>query len=267
MAVTIGLPALATSEPDLETPIPVDIIEGLDWSLQRQLIDGELTELPNGVIVTLSMTDGTATGNGGCNDYFASYERDGDTLAFGGIGATEMYCVDAHEVEAAYFANLEAVVSGFSTGGSLVMDGADANPILEFAPVEVESGPVDVEPIPSDGIEGLTWRLDTLAAVGTSDLVLVPAEVVATITLEDGTAFGSGGCNGYSAAHELDGAALAFGPVRSTWKGCPDPIVELEHAFFAQLASVDGWDSDGGSVTFLDADGAEVARFVPATEA
>lgn len=151
MVATISAPALATTEPAPEELIPVDIIEGLEWSLSRHANDGLFVEVPDQVIVTLRLEGGTATGSGGCNDYVAGYERDGDTLVFGEIVSTEMYCLDGSETEVRYFANLAAVTGAFSTGGSLVMAGADGEPILEFLPATSAL-------VPTGGIEDPTWQ-------------------------------------------------------------------------------------------------------------
>ena len=148
LITAIHAPALATSEPELDGPIAVDIIEGLEWSLSRQAMDGVLVELPAGVSVSLRLEDGTAAGNGGCNDYSAGYQRDGDALVFGPLVATEMYCFESSDVEVGYFADLATVTGAFSTGGTLVMTGADGEPLLEF---EV----ADVTPVPTDLIDDL----------------------------------------------------------------------------------------------------------------
>lgn len=148
LITAIHAPALATSEPELDGPIAVDIIEGIEWSLSRQAMDGVLVELPAGVSVSLRLEDGTAMGNGGCNDYSAAYQRDGDALVMGPIVATEMYCLESSDVEAGYFADLAAVTGAFSTGGTLVMTGADGEPILEFQVA-------GVAPVPTDGIDDL----------------------------------------------------------------------------------------------------------------
>jgi heat shock protein HslJ len=177
-----------------------------------------------------------------------------------------MYCEGASDLEAAYFANLAAVTNGFSTGGSLVMTGADGEPILEFLPDEAGPLPSDEAPIPTDTIEGLDWRLETLADPATADPTPVPTDVVVTLLLEDGTVTGTGGCNGYSASYVLDGSSLTFGPAVSTKMACPEPAMSVENAFFSQLGGVTGWSSDGGSVTLFGADGAELARLVPVTE-
>ena len=257
LAAAVSAPALATSEPETDTPIAVDIIEGIDWTLQRQQVDGALVELPHDARITLLMQDGTATGTGGCNSYGASYERDGDALTFGVIEATEMYCLDASDLESAYFANLAEVTNGFSTGGTLVMTGTDGDPILEF---EVAA----TGPLPSDGVEGLAWQLESLVLPDETELTPVPDEVVASIVLEEGQATGSGGCNGFSASYQLGGARLSFGDVLSTRMACPEPVMSFEQAFFTQLGSVASWSSDGGSVTLYDADESALARLMPA---
>ena len=257
LAAAVSAPALATSEPETDMPIAVDIIEGIEWTLLRQQVDGALVELPDDVGITLLMQDGTATGNGGCNSYGAPYGRDGDALTFGAIEATEMYCPDASDLESAYFANLAEVTSGFSTGGTLVMTGTDGDPILEFETAATG-------PMPTDGVEGLAWQLESLVLPDGTELTPIPDEVVASIALEEGQATGSGGCNGFSASYQLDGATLSFGDVLSTRMACPEPVMGVEYALFAQLGHVASWSSDGGSFTLYDATGSALAQLVPA---
>lgn len=259
LAATVSAPVLATSEPETDTPIAVDIIEGVDWTLLRQGVEGTLAELPDGLSITLLMEDGEASGNGGCNDYFASYQRDGDQLMFSDIGSTEMYCDVASDQEAAYFANLGEVTTGFSTGGTLVMTGVEGDPILEFEVTETG-------PIPTDGIEGLTWELDSLVLPAEDTLTLVPEAVMASMTLDNGQVTGTGGCNSFSASYELEGAVLSFSEIVRTRMACPAMVMQFEDGLLSQLESVASWSSDGGSATFYDASGAELARFTPATE-
>jgi heat shock protein HslJ len=256
LAAAVSAPAIATSEPETDLSIAVDIVEGIDWTLLRQQVDGALTELPDDVRITLLMQDGTATGHGGCNEYFASYERGGDALTFSAVGSTEMYCPEYSDVESAYFANLAEVTTGFSTGGTMVMTGTDGDPILEFEMAATG-------PLPTVGVEGLEWQLESIVLPDEAELTPVPQEVVASILLEDGRATGKGGCNRFSASYQLDGAALSFGEALSTRMACPDPVMSFEHALFAQLGSVASWSSDGGSVTLYDANGSELARLLP----
>lgn len=258
LLLAVSAPTLASSEPEAEQPIAVDIIEGITWQLQRQAVEGELVALPDGVVVTLLMEGGQVGGNGGCNQYFGEYTRDGDALTFGGIGSTEMYCEGASDVEGIYFANLALVAGGFSTGGSLLMTDAAGDTILEFAPA-------DVAPMPVDGIEGITWLLSDYL-VGGDAVASVPVGVLATLLLEGGIAGGSGGCNTFSAEYTLDGSSLTFGPVASTLMLCEGPGGEVETVYFAALAEVMGWSSDGGRLTLTDAAGLPLLGFVPAPE-
>lgn len=258
LLLAVSAPTLASSEAEAEEPIAVDIIEGITWQLQRQAVDGELAALPDGAVVTLLMEGGQVGGNGGCNQYFGEYTRDGDALSFGDIGSTEMYCEGASDVEALYFANLAAVAGGFSTGGSLLMTDAAGDTILEFTPAAEG-------PLPVDGIEGIAWLLSDYL-VGGDAVASVPAGVIATLMLEDGMASGSGGCNTFSAEYTLDGSSLTFGPIASTLMLCEGPGGEVETVYFAALAEVTGWYSDGGRLTLTDAEGLPLLGFLPAPE-
>jgi len=54
--------------------------------------------------------DSQLTGNAGCNDYFASYETEGDKISIGTAGATEMFCSEPEgvmEQEQLYLAALQ----------------------------------------------------------------------------------------------------------------------------------------------------------------
>ena len=62
-------------------------------------------------------------------------------------------------------------------------------------------------------LEGTTWQLTNLRLSGA--YAPVPLGALTTLTLKDGTASGSGGCNQYSGPYTLDGDSLTFGADRS----------------------------------------------------
>ena len=251
-----ALAALGADEAASSEPLPTDAIEGVTWQLQEQAVDGALAGVPDDVVVTLILEDGGVGGNGGCNSYFGSYTLDGDAVTFGEIGSTLMACAPpAGDVEAAYFANLASVATWSSDGGSLTMAGADGDPVLIFRPASME-------PIPADGVQGITWQLSEQAVDG--GLTAVPEDVLVTLVLEAGNAGGNGGCNTYFASYEIDGAAISFGPIGSTMMACEGPSGETEAAYFANLALVASWSSDGGSLSLSDADGNVLLVFEPA---
>jgi heat shock protein HslJ len=259
LAAVGAAPALAATESPLPDVIPADTAEGRTWQLQQQLVDGALTAVPDGVVVTLLLEDGTASGSGGCNTYSGAYTLDGATLTFGDLRSTVMACEEpAMSVESTYLANLALTATWFSDGGGLAFQDAAAETTLVFGPA--------AEVIPADGIEGVTWRLVEYL-VGSAVMRPIPGGVVATLTLQDGTAGGSGGCNTFTAAYTLDGSSLTFGPIRSTLMLCEGPGGEVETIYFAKLPLVAGWASDGGRLTLTDASGAILLVFEPAPTA
>lgn len=258
LLVAVSAPAAASDEPEPDEAIAVDLIEGISWQLQQQAVDGVMTDLPDGVTVTLLMQDGQASGNGGCNQYSGTYERDGEQLSFGPIASTMMLCPDGgSDVEAAYFANLAAVASASSTGGTLVMSDADGSTILEFA--------LEPDRVGVFGIEDMDWMLTGQAVDG--EIVDVPANMMVTLRMEDGRAGGNGGCNSYFASYEIDGFDVSFGDIGSTLMACPEDVMTVESAYFANLAQVARYQSGGIEMAFLDADGDIILEFALAPQA
>ncbi len=186
LAACALLASMATSafaagdEPDA---IPIEGAEGIPWQLVEQSVDGTMTAVPDGVVVTLLLEDGAGGGNGGCNNYFGEYTLEGTSLTFGPIGSTMMLCEGpASEVEAAYLANLASVATWANTGGSLVLGGADGQPILNFLPAATE---------PAASIEGITWLLTSQAVDG--QLAALPSgdpPIVVSLLLDEGRAGG-----------------------------------------------------------------------------
>jgi heat shock protein HslJ len=91
-------------------------LEGTEWTL----VDG--VDAPHDSVPTLTLTDGSASGFGGCNNFSGGYELDGDSLSIGPLAATLMACEDAKSAaEGAYLPALEAVDSWAIEDGELVL--------------------------------------------------------------------------------------------------------------------------------------------------
>lgn len=258
-ALLASMATAALAAGDEPEAIPIEGAEGIPWQLVEQSVAGAMTAVPDGVVVTLLLEDGSAGGNGGCNNYFGEYTLESTSLTFGQIGSTMMLCEGAaSEVEAAYLANLAAVATWANTGGSLVLGGADGNPILNFLPAAVE---------PTPTVEGVTWLLTGQAVDG--QLAALPSgdpPIVVSLFMEDGTANGSGGCNNYFGSYTLDGSSLAFGPMGATQMFCEGPAGEVETAYLANLATVASWASDGSTLSLADAGGMVVLEYTMAPE-
>ena len=248
MALVAGLSAsaVAASEPEPE-PMPVDLVDGITWILTSQVVDGVLTELPDGAFVSLRMENGQAGGQGACNSYFSSYELDGFSLSFGDIGSTMMACLPPlMDVEAAYFANLAAVAAYFSTGGSMALTDGDDNILLEFSPA------------PEVSIVG-SW---VASGINNGAEAVVTSDVTPEITAEfspDGDLTGFDGCNRYFTSYQVDGESIAIDEmIGSTKMACAsDELAEQAQWYLGALIDAATWSVDAaGNLELRDADGA-----------
>src|SRR6187549_2863226 len=84
-----------------------DSIDGT-WNLESAS-DGsgelELTGQP----VTLVIDGKKASGQGPCNSYSTQVTQNGDSVNFGLVASTQMFCEDAADFEGQYFAALDTV--------------------------------------------------------------------------------------------------------------------------------------------------------------
>lgn len=240
-------------------PMPADGAEGITWQLAALAVEGEMVAVPEGIVVTLTLADGAASGNGGCNEYRGSYTLDGSELTLGDVASTKMLCEgSAGEVESAYFANLASVSSWSSNGGQLTLGDADGNAVLTFEPAAGA-------PAQPAAIEGPTWVLQEQAVDGA--LAALPEGVLVTLALQGDRAGGSGGCNSYFTTYELDGNSISFSEIGSTLMYCEGPGSDVETVYFTNLALVASWASDGATLTFSDASGNAILAYEAAPEA
>ena len=113
--------------------------------------------------------------------------------------------------------------------------------------------------------EGVEWHLVAYDAGG-PELTDVPWDVVATLTLDAGQAYGSAGCNGFGADYQLDGKTLSVGEPMRTFVGCPDARMAVEESYIAALPKVTRWAIDTGvtgdrDLILFDADDEHLLRF------
>lgn len=115
--------------------------EGVEWHLLE--VGGAPVSVPAGERkpeLMLDPEEGTATGFGGCNGFFASYRLDGESLSFGPVAATRRFCQEGGAVEAALMVAL-AKTSGWriSSGELLLLAGDEV--VARFAPKQEHGGP------------------------------------------------------------------------------------------------------------------------------
>jgi heat shock protein HslJ len=116
-------------------------------------------------------------------------------------------------------------------------------PEVTLAP-PTESPAASVQPSPTTGLAGTSWKL------ATSDGTKVPKGVEITAEFgADGALTGSGGCNTYNAAYTLTGMSITIESIASTMMVCEEPQATAETGYFGALEKVDAWAIDGTSLT------------------
>jgi len=236
-----------------QTPVaPTAELEGTIWQLIAQTDENGMLTMPRAE-ATLLLQAGEASGQGGCNMFFAPYTLDGAQLSFGPAGSTMMACEEpAMRQEQTYFANLEQVASYQIVANQLQMADADGVVLLAFQPQVLTP------------LTGTLWQV-VMVNNGQQAVTGVISGTQMTATFqEDGTVFGTAGCNNFSGGYTVAGVNVQIGPLAMTMMFCPEPegIMEQETAFGAALESAATFSIRGNSLELRTADGALAVSFV-----
>ena len=187
-------------------------------------------------------------GTSGCNNYFGSYQADGESINIGPLANTEMACMEPERVmeqEQLYLAALQTASTYRIDGDRLEMrtaEGALAVSLVAVLPVSLENVPWDVTAY-NNGRGGFTT-------------IIIDSEL--SMFFENGEVSGSAGCNDYIAGYELDGSNIKIGPAAATKKLCnvPEGVMEQEQEFLAALESAAVFVIDGERLEMRTAEGA-----------
>jgi heat shock protein HslJ len=116
-------------------------------------------------------------------------------------------------------------------------------------------------PRPADGVEGRMWVLERFE--GGPEAGAVPAGVRVTARFEDGTVYGSGGCNRYSGPCSLARGTIAVGALAATKMACPDPAMVTEDRFLEALGTATAIHTAGDVLTVVHPAGSLILREAP----
>jgi heat shock protein HslJ len=252
-------PATQAAATPAALPSPGTPLEGTLWGLVSYAgADGKTVDVLPDTAVTAQFADGSVSGSGGCNNYFAKYQVDGNQLTVGVGGATMMACPEPIMAqESAYMANLAASASYVVQEGQLEIAGADGKTLLTYQAIQPTS------------LTGTVWQL-TMYNNGREAVVsTLPGTAITAIFGEDGTLTGSGGCNNYSATYKVDGSSIAVTPVATTSKMCSEPagVMDQESAYLAALQSAASYSISGSELTILDSNGHTLLHYSAAPPA
>lgn len=241
-----------------QTPVePTAELEGTTWQLIALLDENGMLTMPRAE-ANITLQEGEASGQGGCNMFFAPYTLEGGQLSFGPAGSTMMACEEpAMRQEQAFLANLEKIASYQIVANQPHMADADGAVLLAFQP-QVQTP-----------LTGTLWQVTTVnngqeAVTG----VISGTQLTATFQ-EDGTVFGSAGCNNFSGGYTVEGDQIQIGPLAMTMMFCPEPegVMDQEMAFGAALESAATFSIQGDSLELRTADGALAVGFAAASPA
>lgn len=110
--------------------------EGTSWKLNTYLSNIDHLVSPMSITkVTLEFKDGRISGSSGCNSFFANYTVEKNSMSFGLIGSTKMYCSNpgVMEQEQTYMMRLESVKTYKIEGDKLKLIDSNGKTLLVFS--------------------------------------------------------------------------------------------------------------------------------------
>jgi heat shock protein HslJ len=144
-------PLTVTTAHPAAPAIPPNLIG--KWIITSMAIQGGTAVIqPEAEITLYFNSDGTLSGNGGCNNYFGSFEltgqttEKGDGIAIGPLGMTEMYCPDYSDQENLYLGVLQKVIAFDIDGSQLALTASDGSVLIYQTPASLVTPPVYPHP-------------------------------------------------------------------------------------------------------------------------
>lgn len=113
---------------------------------------------------------------------------------------------------------------------------------------------------PGVPLEGTPWQLGEYVGAG-GRAVPVPASVIVTANLADGTISGNSGCNSYAGAYQVDGDKLQIGEIAGTKMACAGAAGTVESAYLQILGLVESYAISGETLEMRNGEGTITLRF------
>jgi heat shock protein HslJ len=222
-------------------------LAGTNWNVQAYNDGyGNKSSVVPGSQPTLNFgTDGTVSGDTGCNNFSGSYTVSGSAITFGAMATTLRACVDpsVSAQEQAYLAALANTTGYQLSGDQLVLTDASG-----YRQVVLSAA--------SNSLAGTAWRVISINNGNQAVTSVVTGSGMTLALGQDGVASGSTGCNDYRALYISDTSSLSFGPVIATRRACSETLANQEQWFLAALSASSTYTLTGNSLTVRDGDGA-----------
>jgi heat shock protein HslJ len=230
-------------------------LAGTSWNVQSYNSQGNQASVISGSKPTLAFgTDGTVSGDTGCNNFSGSYTASGSTITFGPMASTLRACTDPNVTaqEQAYLAALGNSTTYQLSADQLVLADASGNPQVVLTAA-------------SSSLAGTAWRILSINN-GNQAVVSVVTGTAVTFSLgQDGVATGSTGCNDFRTLYIFDATSLGFGPVITTRRACSEALANQEQWLLAALAASSTYTLSGNILNVRDSGGS--TQFTASTPA
>jgi heat shock protein HslJ len=129
-AALVGVLGFGACSEDTSDATPV---EGTRWEVAATVSFDEATPVPEGVTASLTIADGTAMVEAGCNTGSGTVEVGDDQLGFGPLAITLMACSEPHaDVETVVLTTLSGTVDYEVQGDELTLRRGDGTTGLEL---------------------------------------------------------------------------------------------------------------------------------------
>lgn len=190
---------------------------------------------------SLRLTEGRATGFGGCNQLTGSYTTKGQSVTLN-LASTMMACAEpASSIERTFLQALKGPLSHAVKGDRLTLT-TGSGATLEF------------KREPEQTLTGHTWNV-TQFNNGRQAVVSLLADTALTMTFANGKVSGKAGCNTFNATYSAQGNGITIGPAVTTRMMCSDAVMTQERQFLTALQSATKWAIEGGALDMHRADG------------
>ena len=208
-------------------------------------------------ITTEFGSDGTLSGNSGCNTYSGTYTVTGNQITIGPLASTRMACSDPAgimEQETQFLAALQTAATYNIENATLELRTKDGALAVQ-ATVAVPIISTQAAPTSGSSIQDIVWQWVSVTNQTTGETTTVPDPENYTITFNpDGTLEGKADCNNFSGTYTQDnGLVITLGP--STMAYCGD--ASLDQQYLSLLGGVVAGGPDGAGGLALENAGGE----------
>ncbi len=241
---------------------PQALVNG-QWQVQSLIVNGQAVSLIPTAMPTIAFDQsGKATGNAGCNSFFADYAVTGSNgVSFSGIGSTKMACAEGMTEETQFLQALEAAKqANLVAESSLELRSEDGQTVMKLVNQPAAANPGGEE------LANSKWVLTQIENKSDGTVTPAPAQNVPTLDFsDDGKISGNGGCNGFGGLYEVgEGNSLKLTEIMSTLMACDN--TDIETPYFNALNEAESYILVNDVLQITSSNGTVVLTFAKSAE-